>query len=149
VLENPHLEVPLLVLVRSEPQPLKRLRRSEWLPHGGRFATAGVAVDRDELFYGWAVYTAEPIVIPSGVEHRGYVRFELLVPAASEFDVLYRGRDIRRAYGAANAVLRREGARVELDWVLLERTWRNVDTARAAERYHERRRAFAARRRSI
>jgi hypothetical protein len=145
MLENPHLETRLLVLLRSPPRPLRGVRRNEWLPRGARFCTAGVAVDEEESFYGWIVYSPEPTEIADGIAQRSYVRFATVVPASAELDVVYRGRDLRRAYGSANAALRREVAEASLDLELLERVWRTISASLAAERFRARRRALEER----
>jgi hypothetical protein len=140
------LDIPVDVLCCSPAGRLLKVRRSEWLPHGGRVARGGVGMDADGEVLGWVAYAdrADELACPSWPEQALRLTLDQIFPASAEIDLCYRGGDWRRAAGTVNARLARDCGvgPTRLDGERAERAWRTVSARMAGEAHRQAKRAF-------
>ena len=133
------LDIAIDVLACSFAGQLLKIRRNEWLPHGARWARGGVAMTDDGTFLGWMAYGngEHELSCPSWPKQALALTLDQIFPSSVEIAIVYSGGDWRRAAGAVNAVLEREGqagcGRISMERT--ERAERTVTARLAGEAY--------------
>jgi hypothetical protein len=139
-------DVPLEVLACSPAGRLLKVRRSEWLPFGGRAARGGVGMTPERTLLGWMAYarSEEELACPSWPAQALALSLDQVFPAAVEISFTYRGPDWRRAVGTVNARLQREcqDVRLRVPVDRAEQAERTVSARMAGEAHRQARREF-------